>query len=190
MTIEIHDLATPELQRISAQVRRPQLLMQACGRRVANDLKKHFRSRDAEGNSKGWVRSHWWRREPLQATSLTEATATGATVSIASREFAHRLRGGRIQGHPYLAIPLTNQAKAKGSPGEWTHKGDGQLAFIRSRTGACYLFPGEGQSHDASYLLVRSVNQKPDPRALPPREDLESGVDDEATRFLQRTLRK
>jgi hypothetical protein len=190
MTIEVRDLATPELRRIAGQVRRPQLLMQACGRRVEKDLKRYFRGRDKERNRHGWWKSHWWNREVAQKTAYQGATDHEATVSIASVQFAHRLRGGTIKGHPYLALPLTEQAKRKGSPGEWTHKGDGQLTFIRSKLGACYLFPGEGQAHDASYLLVRSVTQKADDRALPPKGEIEAGIDDTATKFFERTLRK
>jgi hypothetical protein len=183
------EIVTAKLQRVAAQLQRPRLLMQACGRRVENILHRHFLSRDAEGNKHGWARSHWWNREVNHNTALQSATDTEARVSIASRQFAQRLRGGKIQGHPYLALPLTAQAKAKGSPGEWSKPGDGQLQFIRSKLGSCYLFPGEGQSHGASYLLVRSVTQKPDPRALPPRGDIEAGVDDEAGKFLREAVK-
>ncbi|MEI6034522.1 MAG: hypothetical protein WCS65_09610 [Verrucomicrobiae bacterium] len=185
MTIEVRDLATPELQRISKLVSRPRLLLQACGRRVAKDLKAGFRDRDKEPNSHGWWKSHWWNREVAQKTAYQGATDTEATVSIASKQFRHFLLGGRVVGHPYLAIPLTEQAKRKGSPGEWTKKGDGQLTFLRSKTGACYLFPGEGKSHNASYLLVRSVTHKPHPDAIP-TDKIEAGVDDEASKFLER----
>lgn len=187
--VTVRDLATPELQRMRRQVERPRLLMQACGRRVENMLHRHFLKRNAEPNKQGWAKSNWWNREVNHNTSMTSATDTEAVVSVASRQFAHRLLGGKITGHPYLALPLTEQAKLKGSPGEWTSKGDGQLTFIRSKLGACYLFPGEGQSHDASYLLVRSVTHKADPDALPRQGDLEAGVVDEAEKFLGRTQR-
>lgn len=190
MTIEIKDLATPELERIRRLVQRPRALMQACGKRVEKDLRGYFRKRNKEPNKKGWWKSDWWAKEVLANTAFQGATETEATVSIASVQFAHRLRGGTIKGHPYLALPLTEQAKRKGSPGEWSEKGDGQLTFIRSKLGACYLFPGEDQSHGASYLLVRSVRQKADSRALPPQGDLEAGVDEAANRFLARAMSK
>ena len=188
MKMEVRDLATPLLKRIAAQVQRPRALMQVCGMRVAKDLQRYFEARNSEPNQKGWFKSGWWLNEVARNTAFQRADDTEAVVSIASRQFAHRMLGGQIQGHPFLAIPLTEEAKRKGSPGAWTNKGDGKLVFIRSKLGACYLFPGKGQSHDASYLLVRSDNQKADPRALPPASELEAGVEDEANMFLKKAL--
>ena len=184
------EVTSARLRAVAAQVQHPRQLMQACGARVEKDLKAYFLLRDKESNRHGWWKSHWWNREVAQNTAYQGATDSEATVSISSKQFAHRLQGGTIKGHPYLALPLTEQAKRLGSPGEWSKKGDGQLTFIRSRLGSCYLFPGEGQAHDASYLLVRSVTQKADPRALPPITDLEAGVDDTANKFLERAMRK
>ena len=192
MKIEVKDLATPELQRIAAAVQRPQLLLQAAGKRVEKELRRHFRERDAEGNEKGWSRSHWWNKEVAKATAYQSATDTEAVVSIASKQFLHRLRGGTVRAGrgKFLALPLTDQAKKKGSPAEWTTKGDGQLVFMRSKLGVAYLFPGKDKGHGASYLLLKSVTHRPDPRALPEPGTLEAAVDDEAQRFLRRTLRR
>lgn len=186
--VTVADFVTPKLQRIAARVRRPRLLMQAAGRRVENILHEHFLGRNAQPNKRGWPKSNWWNREVRRNTALQGASDTEATVSIASRQFLQRLRGGRITGNPFLALPLTPQAKRRGSPGEWTSKGDGQLVFLRSHLGVAYLFPGKGKSHGASYLLVRAVNQKPDPDALPPRARIEDGVEDEAEKFLRREI--
>jgi hypothetical protein len=192
MNVEVLDMASPELRRIAAELERPVLLMQAAGRRVEKDLKAHFRSRNDEGNEQGWVRSHWWNREVAKATAYQGATNTDATVSIASRQFLHKLRGGTVRAAngKFLALPMTNEAKAKGSPGEWTSKGDGKLQFVRSREGRAYLFPGEGEAHGAAYILLKSVTHKADPRALPPQADLDAAVGDEARRFLTRILRR
>jgi len=179
------DATTDILRQVAARVTRPRLLMQACGKRVEKDLKKVFRTRDKEPNSKGWWKSHWWNREVARNTAYQSATDTEAVVSIASKQFLHHLRGGKVQGHPYLAIPLTDEAKRKGSPREWTKKGDGQLTFLRSKLGASYLFPGKGQSHTASYLLVRSVTHKAHPDSLPVAV-IQAGVEDEAKKFFER----
>jgi hypothetical protein len=184
--VTVTDLATPKLQRIIRHVQRPRVLMQAVGRRVEGGLHGYFLERNQQPNKQGWWKSNWWNREVKRNTAYQGASDTEATVSIASRQFLQRLRGGRITGNPFLALPLTEQAKRKGSPGEWTSKGDGQLTFIRSKTGVAYLFPGDGKGHGASYLLVRSVNQKPDPHALPPQSDIEDWVEDEAVKFAGR----
>jgi len=192
MTIEVRDLATPELQRIAREVKHPRLLMQAVGKRVEKDLRAHFRAREAEGNRQGWPRSHWWIREVAKATAYQGATDTEATVSIASLQFLHKLRGGTVRAASgkFLAVPLTAQAKAKGSPAEWTTRGDGKLVFVRSKTGVACLLPGKGERHGASYLLLKQVTHKADPRALPDDADLLAPVYDEAVKFVNRTIRK
>lgn len=188
--VTISDFVTPKLQAVARQLQHPRLLLQAVGRRVEQVLQGHFLRRDAQPNKAGVWKSHWWNREVKRNTAYQGATDTEATVSIASRQFLQRLKGGRISGNPFLALPLTEQAKRKGSPGEWTSKGDGKLVFLRSKQRVAYLFPGEGETHDASYLLVRSVNQQPDPEALPPRGDMEAGAEDETERFVRRMINR
>lgn len=187
--VEVVDLVTPELARMAEKVKHPRLLMQACGRRVERDLRRFFGRKNAEPNKKGWWKSNWWNREVKRNTAFQSATDTEATVAIASVQFLHRLRGGIVSGNPMLAIPVTEAAKRKGSPGEWSHRGDGQLQFIVDKVNnRALLVPGKDQSHGAIYVLKRSVRHEADAQALPSAAELELGVLDEASRFVQREV--
>ena len=118
------------------RIRRPVVLMQTVGKEVAVALQKHFKQRDGEGNRHGWPSRHFWKRV-ADKTSHQNATADGVTVTVASREFVHKLTGGRIVAKEAgaLAIPLTAEAYAKQGKGT-------DLAYIESFEGR--LFDGKG----------------------------------------------
>jgi len=176
--------------------------MQALGKRVEVELRRHFDRKNSAGNKRGWVRSNFWSRVVKRGTSFTGATENEATVTVASREFVHKLRGGTIRaksGH-MLAIPLRSQAKAAGSPGEWSTPGDGQLTFIRTKKGA-YLFRNrgfrgrggrgmKGQRLEAWYKLVASVRHLADPTALPEEGVLAAAVADQAEKEIAAEIRR
>lgn len=196
-TIQINDQATPELLRIRAQVKRPRALMAAAGKRVERELRSHFLAKDSEGNRRGWVRSHFWNKRVRQATSFTGATDTTAEVEIASPEFVHKLRGGTIRPKRgrALAIPLTNRAKKAGSPREWD---DDALFPLKTKRGLFLMIATlgkgrggiKGQRLIAAYKLLPKVTHRPDPTALPPEGNLEAAVEDEALKYLRRSIRQ
>lgn len=199
MTITITDNATAQVQAIFANPATARRRMQAIGKRVEVDLRKHFDRKNSEGNKRGWVRSNFWSKTVKRGTSFTGATENEATVTIASREFVHKLRGGTIRAKAgrMLAIPLRSQAKAAGSPGEWSTPGDGQLTFIRTKKGA-YLFRNrgfrgrgiKGQRLEAWYKLVASVRHLADPSALPEEGVLSAAVADQAEKEIAAEIRR
>lgn len=163
--------------------------MQALGKRLEVELHAHFDRLNSRGNRRGWTRSNFWTRVVKKATSFVRADSSSATVSIASREFIHKLKGGvvRAKAGRALAIPLTNAAKAAGSPGEWTTKGDGQLIFVKTKRGA-FLFRNlgfrgrgrtKGQRWEAMYKLVASVRHLAQADALPDRAAIEAALADQ-----------
>lgn len=179
LEITIEDGATPALQRMMARVTRRTPMMQAAGKAVEVVLHSHFDRRDAEGNKKGWPRKHFWSRIVRRATAFETATADEATVKIASREFRQKLFGGTItpKSGKFLAIPLTARAYATGRPRNWA---GADLQVVRLPGGKLLLREnlhssltgrrgqrGRVEGGEAQYLLVKRVNQQPDPRALP-----------------------
>lgn len=200
MTITITDNATERVQALFANPAVARRRMQAIGKRVEVDLRKHFDRKNSEGNRRGWVRSNFWSRVVKRGTSFTGATENEATVTIASREFVHKLRGGtvRAKSGKMLAIPLRSQAKAAGSPKEWSTPGDGQLTFIRTKKGA-FLFRNrgfrgrggiKGQRLEAWYKLVASVRHMADPTALPEEGVLSAAVADQAEKEIAAEIRR
>jgi hypothetical protein len=190
----ITDTATPGLAKLGGSLARSTRRMQAIGKRVEVELRAHFDRKNAQGNAKGWYRSNFWNRVVERATAFQSATGTEAVVSIASREFVHKVTGGvvRAKSGRMLAIPLRSQAKEAGSPKEWSTPGDGQLVFIKTRRGA-FLFRNlgfrgggriKGQQLEVWYKLVASVRHLADPTALPPRADLEAAILDQVKREI------
>jgi len=110
-----------ELRRVVDELQRPRPLMARLGKTLDTDLRAHFLARDAEGNKKGWPRKHFWKKTVYDATRLTDVSDTGAEVTIASLEFAHKLEGGEIRPlrRKFLAIPISARAYKAGSPSLW-----------------------------------------------------------------------
>lgn len=193
MNVEIRDTATPALQALFKDAASSQRRMAALGKRVEVELHRHFDRKNSEGNKRGWVRSNFWSRVVKKATAFQRATADEATVSIASREFMHKLRGGTVRAKSgrMLAIPLRSQAKAAGSPGEWSTPGDGQLSFRATARGA-FLFRnrGRGRAPELWYKLVASVRHLADPTALPAAGVLDAAVADQAEKEIAEQIRR
>lgn len=174
MKIEITDTAAPALRELARALGSPRLAMQAAGRNVEKTLHGHFDRKNDRGNRRNWWRSNFWSQVVKKATSYTGATDREATVTIASREFIHKLKGGVVRGKgKKLAIPLTSEAKRLGSPSHWTTKGDGQLVFRKSRRGAPLLF----HKGVPFYVLVASVRHLADPDALPSDQAIAEGIE-------------
>lgn len=198
MRIVITDTATPALKTKAERIARSKRRMEAIGEEVANVLRAHFLAKNTAGNKKGWWRSNFWTDVVMNATSRTGATDRTATVSIASREFIHVLKGGviRAKSGRNIAIPLTSEAKQKGSPGEWSQKGDGQLIPIRTGRGL-FLFRNlgfrgrgrtKGQRLEVWYKLVTSVRHLADPTALPPRQQILDAINAQLQREIAAEL--
>lgn len=200
--VHIRDTDTPALRMLAARVQRPRALMAVAGKRVEKELRSHFSDKDRQGNAQGWPRSHFWNRAVRSSTAFQGATDTSAEVAIAAPEFMQKLRGGRISAKrgKFLAKPLTARAKAAGSPREGGWRG-GTLTFIRLPDGRALLVEalhtrlsfrrgravgGKEAGGEAQYILLRSVNQKPDATALPPDKAINDAIDDEAEKFFTR----
>jgi hypothetical protein len=177
------------LARLSASLRRP--LFAALGARLEYSLRRHFLSRNAQGNAKGWPTKNFWTREGANKTALTEITDNSATVSVASPAIAHKITGGTItpkRGRA-LAIPATARAYAAGSPreGRWAH---GELFLVKPKGGHAFLATRNGDAIEAQYWLVGSVTQAPDPQALPDSAVTAAELRAEAIAHIDRTLER
>lgn len=200
MTVTITDNSTARVQAIFANPATARRRMQALGKRVEVELRNHFDRKNSEGNKRGWVRSNFWSRVVKRSTSFTGATETEATATVASREFVHKLKGGTVRAKSgrMLPLPLRSQAKAAGSPKEWSTPGDGQLVFIKTRKGA-FLFRNrgfrgtgsiKGQRLELWYKLVASVRHLADPTALPADGVLDAAVADQAEKEIAAEVRR
>ena len=110
--VKIQDLATPKLDALLRQTKRPKGMLTVVGRRVENVLRDYFLQRNEEGNKQGWPRSNFWSQTVAAATRFEGATDTEATVRIASREFLHKLEGGTIRAKNGRMLARPSASKA------------------------------------------------------------------------------
>ncbi len=192
---QYQDLATPRVKKILSDLGPAQRksMLTRLGKELEVQLKKHFAQREQDSpNKQGFPRSHFWAREVAAKTAFREATPDRATVGIASRPFAFKLRGGTIKpgpGRRLLALPMRPEAYGV-LPRAGTIAG---LGLMKSKQGK--LFLGTPDPDDARFpryyfRLVPSVHQDADPRALPPAADLQKAIEQRAEQELQRVLQQ
>jgi len=145
-------------------------LVAKLGKTLEVRLRAHFLERDREGNRRGWPRKHFWNREVRQNTALVAVSESTAVVAVASPAFAHKLEGGTLRPKRgrALAIPLTAEAYAKGSPREWD-PADRALLFRPKGTRILAVPKPGGDGFEPMFALEGAVTQEKDPRALPDR---------------------
>lgn len=154
------------------QAKNPRAFLAVIGRELSNQLKTHFRLKDRnEPNKLGGPRSHFWNRVGQSVSNpAVDLPNRKITVSITHPAFAQKLLGGPIvaQRVKNLAIPEDAQTYER-SPAIFEQETGLKLFFIRLRSGKGGLFTRlQGQKGiQFRYLLTPSVNQLPDPTALP-----------------------
>ena len=178
----LRELRPLNLAAATVAAKRPVVLLQTVGKEVAVELQNHFKQRDGEGNKRGWPSQHFWRKV-ANKTSHQNATADGVTVTVASREFVHKLSDGTISAKAAgaLAIPLTAEAYAKQGKGMLRESFPG-LFPISTANGGFLIRKPKGKGAQAGppeflFRLTKSVFQKADPRALPPETAIPAAID-------------
>ena len=188
--LSVTDRATPLLTRLYDRVApgRRQPLLRVLGRRLEHSLRKHFQTRDAEGNKRGWPRSHFWNRL-RRATAFAGATDSAAKVTVADPALAQKVHGGTIRPiqAKALAIPLRAEAKVAGRPSARLIPG---LFILKSARGGVFLARREDRALRLYYKLVKSVTQQADPRALPLRHLVLADLHAATTSFLKRDVKR
>lgn len=216
ITADVAD-ARAFLVQLSGEIRRPKALYDALGRRLARELQGHFRARNTEPNRLGGVKTNFWK-QISDATVMTEATATGAVVSIAEQRFRIHLFGGVIRptgGRKFLTIPLIAEAHGK-RVAEYEKQtgrklfrlpGTGVLAersdaggerflaksssgVIRGKKGFRKISIGAGSKLRIVYALKTAVKIPQDPRALPETPALIAALLETGNAWLDRNDNK
>ena len=155
------------------------------GKRLEFVLRRHFGMKQAQGNKKGWSDVGFWDGTSGvgQKTVLTDVSATSAVVTIADPRFAHKVTGGKITAKPgkNLAIPLTQEARDAAAKGRIRDTMPG-LFCIRTSRGPWLVrsrfenVAGKSIARTRLEFLFRltpSVDQDPDPTAMPEEAEVE-----------------
>lgn len=160
-----------EIRNLLAQAKRPRAVLAAMGREGQQRLKRHFRGKDrTEPNRLGGRRTHFWRQvvDSVQAPMLHGDTSV--TISINHPAIAQKVFGGTIRAKraKLLTIPVSPEAYGR-TAATFEHETGLQLIFLREGNNAL-LATRRSKGSTAlqiEYLLTPSVNQAPDPTALP-----------------------
>lgn len=186
-TLSVTDTASARIREIAAQLARPEALYKDCGRRLANDLRKHFVKLDAAQSPKhGGMSTHFWT-DVRNATGNPITDATGVSVTIHHAAFAQKLFGGTITAKNGRSLTIPIHPLAHGRRASVFEEESGHKLF--RPIGKRLLMANIDGTPTPIYALAASVNQEPDPEALPRQEELSAAAVDTAEKHLVRTLR-
>lgn len=185
-SLSISGGADAALQRIALQLANPVALYKDVGRRVANDLKKHFRQHDADSPNKlGGERTHFWL-EIRDAVQQPVATGSGVEIAINDSRFAAKVYGAHIVPREAGALTIPINQLAYGRRASVFEEETGHKLFRPK--GHNVLMAEIGGEEVPIYALVSAVDMPPDPQALPSTAVLIDAILDTGTKHLARML--
>lgn len=177
------DEVSPHLRRLLKQAGRDGPLARILGRAAANELKKHFRARNATGaNRLGGRRTNFWS---AVAASVQSPRMLPGRIVIAVNHpaIAQKVHGGTITARKakHLAIPIDPAAHGK-SPRVFP-----ALQFAQTAGGVKLLGLREaGGGIKWLYVLKKSVTQAADPQALPKDDKMGAALEKAGDIHLRR----
>lgn len=161
--LKIRDLLT--------QAKRPRAVLAAMGREGQQQLKRHFRGKDrTESNRLGGKRTHFWRQVADSVQAPMVQGDTSVTISVNHPAIAQKVLGGTIRAKraKMLTIPVSPEAYGR-TASTFEHETGLKLIFLKAGNNAL-LATRRSQDSKAlqiEYILTPSVEQAPDPTALP-----------------------
>lgn len=173
----------------------PADLLAESATRVERRLRGHFSERDGEGNRLGGRRTHFWAGI-ANSTSIGTITDTEADIEIGDARFGQKLRGGTIRaktpwkGSGLLLLTIPVHPAAHGRRASVLKRELGlKLVFVGSAAGGVLgTFAAKAAADEVYYVCVPSVTQQPDPKALPPKGELEREARQGAEDWLETEL--
>lgn len=187
------DATGRNLQALSARLANPDGLSKVVGRLGVNLLKDHFRSRNATPNKLGGRRTNYWQRV---ADSVQDPRVGNGEVRISINEptFAQKVFGGTITPKAAKALTIPVNPAAHGVTAAVLESEIGTKLFLVKKNGGSALGVlaarlGESKELTVFYVLVASVDQAPDPDALPPFESFASALVKKAEEYVARVTK-
>ena len=190
--IEIRDEVSAKLTQIAMSLARPRALMASLGGRMVEELQEHFMRRDAKGNKRGWTRTNFWANQ-ANGTELTSIEDREATVTVATPKtpgaLALKIYGGTIRPRHRNALAMPLQDPRGVSAGELPRgSGPGETFLLKSKKGNAFIARHNGKDEEPTllYILLKSVTQAADPKALPDKNRISDALQETAGEFLER----
>lgn len=188
--------ARNQLQELTRRIEHPRQVLAAGASAGRQTLQRHFTDKDRVGNKLGGRRTHFWQ-DVMRSTQLGEITDRTADIEIGDFRFPQRLYGGTItaktpwrgSGLRLLTIPVDPRAHGRRAS-VFKRETGLQLIFLGNASGGELLAHEAGaQDLTVIYICQPSVTQKPDPTALPDREQLERDIIEAAQEELTEQAR-
>jgi hypothetical protein len=181
------------LGRIADRINNPDALLKVVGRRGANELQRHFRNRNTQGNKLGGRRTNFWRQVADSVNSPVQIGPTTVRIAITHRLFLQKLFGGRITANRAGALTIPVDPLAYGRDVSRFQRETGIQLFLLRKKGGGFsnLLAGfvSAKQLKVFYILSGGVDQDKDPDALPDRGRFNAAILDEADRMLARQIR-
>ncbi|HWD20505.1 MAG TPA: hypothetical protein VHB20_14630 [Verrucomicrobiae bacterium] len=194
LTFTYNDHGTLErIHGLAAASRNPRQLMLGIGREVANQLKTHFRIKDAnQPNKLGGPREHFWNQVGASVGNpAVDTSGLVVTVTVNDPRFAQKVFGGTITAKHAGALAIPQTADAYGRyPATFEAETGLKLQLVRLHDDKAVLATiSENQGITVEYVLTPSVHQDPDPTALPLPELLEAAIVQRGEMIVERQNR-
>ena len=170
-----------EFNRVLGEARNPVAVLKASGRELANQLMAHFRMKDRTPNKLSPRRQHFWL-EIAQSVNNPEQTGDNTiSVRVSDPRIAQKVFGGTITAKRAGALTIPVSEKAYGRTAATFEAETGLKLFLlgpKKDTGGRggVLAAMVGGQLEVEYVLAKSVDQAPDPTALPDFKDLEAAI--------------
>lgn len=169
---------------ILAQAQNPTQILVASGRELANQLKKHFRTKDqTEPNKLSSRREHFWLQISSSVNNPEQTGHNSISVRISDPRIAQKVFGGTITAKRAGALTIPVSEEAYGRTAATFERETGLKLFLikiggtksNSLTNAVLAAKRSG-GLEIEYVLRQSVTQQKDPTALPPQSELEKAI--------------
>ena len=195
LTIAINDKGVqPLFARLARMGREPRELTLPAARDVANLLKRHYRENESQPVKHPGEKRHFWREVGKTVQAPVEANGgRSAVISITHPAIRQKALGGTITAKRAraLTIPISAEAYEAGTVATFEHETGQQLFAIgKSEDGTRGVLASRNDDGSISlhWLLRKSVNQKPDPRALPPIAEMIRVAVDRMRKVFERII--
>ena len=184
---------------IIAKAKNPKAVLLNSGRELGNQLRAWFRQRDKTNvNQLSERRSHFWLQVAQSVNQPQMEGPTKISVTISDPRFAQKLFGGTISAKAAEALTIPGEERAYDRTAATFERETG-LKLILLKTGGsaanalenavlAVADPNDPKRLTIEYVLTKSVDQKADPEALPPKAQLEAAILSRAQRVLDREM--
>ena len=191
-TFNAIDTARPQLRALTSRIANPMPGLMIAGRAVSNLCRAHYRQKDAtEPNKLGGDRTHYWLEVARSVNNPQPSGAAQVTVSITHPTINQKIKGGTITAKRAKMLTIPVDPRAHGRRASVLERALGIKLFVIAKLGRVFLAgrvkEGRNSPLRVFYILKKSVNQKPDPTALPPSDKIQQTAMDAFGAWVTRT---